>query len=98
MQHLTEDERGALRALAADLVEAATPGIIAIVQQVEVQRAKVGLNAAYGELKEFEPIQQRDYRKQMWIAAFCSPNRGPVDERALVADMCLAEFDKRFPK
>ena len=45
-----------------------------------------------GELIVGEAIPQRDYRKEVWIAALTTGNGAPW------ADQVLAHFDKTFPQ
>lgn len=43
-------------------------------------------------LEPLEAIPQRDYRKELWIAALTTGNGAPW------ADQVLAHFDKTFPQ
>lgn len=52
-----------------------------------------------GLIQAIECGDVRDYRKEMWIAAYAAAYRGTGSEYPThVADVALAEFDKRFPK
>lgn len=57
-------------------------------------RVIAGLTAVDELFTELQP--QRDYRKEMWIAAWNDYSGAPVQKTGW-ADEALNEFDKRFP-
>ena len=48
------------------------------------------------KVAELEALPQRDYRKEMWIAAWNNYSGAPAQSTGW-ADEALNEFDKRFP-
>lgn len=48
------------------------------------------------KVAELEALPQRDYRKEMWIAAYTA-RQGAPSENTFCADQALVEFDQRFP-
>jgi len=63
----------------------------AVVAAIETYLAEMFKPGPMVTLEPLEAIPQRDYRKELWIAAFASEGR--TDR----ANQALADFDKTFP-
>lgn len=60
------------------------------------QRAALDDFLTTTKVAELEALPQRDYRKEMWIAAWNDYSGAPAQNTGW-ADEALNEFDKRFP-
>ena len=64
----------------------------AVVAAIETYLAEMFKPGTVMTLEPLEAIPQRDYRKEVWIAALTTGNGAPW------ADQVLAHFDKTFPQ
>lgn len=111
MSHPTPEDRALIAEMAGEIaksmIAAVTPDFIKMIATARSD-ARV---TAIGNLLSVEPMmagtlevletpQQRDYRKECWIAAYIAGLAAPVpfaDGCEALANDALAEFDKTFP-
>ena len=74
-------------------------GAMPVLLDVLAERQAEQLRASQpGQIQEFEPIQQRDYRKECWIAVYAAAisRNENIDASWTIATRALSHFDERF--